>query len=137
MTRTVFFSFHYDDIENANIIRNAVDFKPAREEGYDDEAVWEEARAGGDAAIKKLMDEELDKTSVTCFLLGKDSYSRPWSQYALEKSMKDGKGIFGICLPNQDDCTSDWISEKGYPVYTWDQEKFADWVELAAEKAGL
>lgn len=136
MARNVFFSFHYADIMNANIIRNSGQFKPTRDTGFYDKSLWEEARTQGDAAIRRLIDDGLDNTSVSCFLLGAKTSSRRWCKYELKKSIEDGKGILGICLPNQNDCGPKWISEKGYKVYKWDHEKFAGWVEQAAKKAG-
>ena len=136
MARRVFFSFHYDDIMNANIVRNSGQFKPTRETGYYDASLWEEAKTKGDDAIRRLIDAGLDNTSVTCFLLGEKTSSRKWCKYELAKSIKDKKGILGILLPNQEKHGPKWISAKGYRVYKWDHTKFADWVEKAAKEAG-
>ncbi len=135
MARRVFFSFHYADIMNANIVRNSGQFKPTEETGFYDASLWEEAKTKGDAALKKLIDAGLNNTSVTCFLIGAKTSTRPWCKYELQKSIDDNKGILGILLPNQDEHGPKWISKYG-PVYNWDHEKFADWVEAAAKKVG-
>ena len=44
MARRVFFSFHYADIMNANIVRNSGQFKPNSETGFYDKSLWEEAK---------------------------------------------------------------------------------------------
>lgn len=135
MARKVFFSFHYVDIMNANIVRNSGQFKPTAETGFYDASLWEEAKTQGDAAIKRLIDKGLNNTSVTCFLLGEQTYKRPWCKYELEKSLADNKGILGILLPNQSNHGPKWISKYG-KVYNWDHTKFADWVEQVAKAAG-
>jgi hypothetical protein len=38
MARRVFFSFHYADIMNANIVRNSGQFKPTSETGWSRES---------------------------------------------------------------------------------------------------
>lgn len=135
MARRVFFSFHYADIMNANIIRMSGQFKPTAETGFYDRSLWEEAQTKGYAALKRLIDDGLHNTSVTCFLIGEQTHSRPWCKYELEKSLSDRKGILGILLPNQAKHGPKWISNHG-AVYTWDHNKFASWVEEAATAAG-
>ena len=135
MARKVFFSFHYADIMNANIVRNSGQFKPTSEEGFYDKSLWEEAKLKGDAAIQRLIDNGLRHTSVTCFLLGAETSTRRWCQYELEKSIADKKGILGIFLPNQTEHGPKWISNHGR-VYRWDHDQFPAWVEAAAKAAG-
>jgi MTH538 TIR-like domain (DUF1863) len=135
MARRVFFSFHYDDIMNANIVRMSGEFKPTKETGFYDKSLWEEAQTKGTSAIQRLIDDGLHNTSVTCFLIGAKTSTRPWCKYELEKSVADKKGILGILLPNQTEHGPKWISNYG-TVYKWDHDKFPDWVEAAATKAG-
>lgn len=135
MPRKVFFSFHYDDIMNANIVRNSGQFKPTKETGFYDKSLWEEAKTKGDAAIRKLINDGLHNTSVTCFLIGAKTSTRPWCKFELSRSIEDKKGILGILLPNQTDHGPKWISNYG-DVYSWDHNKFSDWVEASAKKAG-
>ena len=54
MARRVFFSFHYDDIMNANIVRMSGQFKPTADTGFYDASLWESAKTQGDAAIRTL-----------------------------------------------------------------------------------
>jgi len=135
MARRVFFSFHYADIMNANIVRNSGQFKPTKETGFYDKSLWEEAKLKGDAALKKLINDGLHNTSVTCFLIGENTHTRPWCKYELTQSLAEKKGILGILLPNQDKHGPKWISNYG-TVYSWNHDKFPEWVEAAAVKAG-
>lgn len=136
MARRVFFSFHYDDIMNANIVRMSGQFKPTADTGFYDASLWEEAKTKGDPAIKKLIDAGLNNTGVTCVLLGKETSARKWCRYEVDKSLEDGKGILGIYLPNQDKHGPKWLSTKDIPIYSWDDGKFPNWVEKAAKDAG-
>jgi hypothetical protein len=133
--RKVFFSFHYADIMNANIVRNSGQFKPTSETGFYDASLWEEAKTQGDAAIRKLIDQGLKNTSVTCFLIGEQTHNRRWCKYELQKSLNDSKGILGILLPNQSKHGPKWISKYG-KIHEWDHNKFAGWIEQAAQEAG-
>ena len=135
MARKVFFSFHYDDIMNANIVRNSGQFKPTSETGFYDASLWESAKTKGPSAIEALIDKGLNNTGVTCFLIGKETHNRRWCKYELEKSLENGKGILGILLPNQTEHGPKWISKHGN-VHKWDHDKFADWVDQAAKDAG-
>lgn len=135
MARKVFFSFHYADIMNANIVRNSGQFKLTSETGFYDASLWESAKTQGDSAIKRLIDKGLNNTSVTCFLIGEQTHNRKYCKYELQKSLDNGKGILAILLPNQDKHGPKWISNYG-EVYKWNHERFAEWVEQAAQDAG-
>ncbi len=135
MARRVFFSFHYADIMNANIVRHSGQFKPTKETGFYDSSLWEEAKLKGDAALKRLIDAGLANTSVTCFLIGAKTSTRRYCQYELQRSIEDGKGILGILLPNQTEHGPKWISAHG-KVYDWDHSRFTEWIEAAAQDAG-
>jgi len=136
MARKVFFSFHYADIMNANIVRMSGQFKPTEDTGFYDASLWESAKTKGDAAIKRLIDAGLNNTGVTCFLIGEKTHSRKWCKYELHESIVRRKGILGILMPNQVNHGPKWISEYDYPLYHWDHTKFAAQVEKAARDAG-
>lgn len=137
MARRVFFSFHYADIMNANIVRMSGVFKPSAETGFYDASLWERAKTQGAAAIQRLIDAGLNNTSVTVFLVGQLTYSRKWCVYERDKSLADRKGLLGIQLPNERAVgPNTWLLEKGIPVYNWDHRRFATWVEAAARQAG-
>ncbi len=135
MARKGFFSFHYADIMNANIVRNSGEFKPTAGTGFYDASLWGAAKTKGDPAVQRLIDQGLNNTSVTCILIGEHTHSRRWCKYELKKSLSDKKGILGILLPNQSEHGPKWISKYG-KVYKWDHSKFPYWVEQAAKDAG-
>lgn len=137
MARRVFFSFHYADIMNANIVRMSGEFKPTSDTGFYDASLWEEAKTKGESSIRALIDRGLGNTSVTVFLLGQQTYNRIWCIYERDKSIADGKGLLGIQLPSEAKVgPNTWLKESGIPVYNWSHDRFSEWVEAAARTAG-
>jgi hypothetical protein len=99
MAKRVFFSFHYQDVIDfrANVVRQHWLTKPDREAaGFFDSSIWEEAKRTGDLAIKKLINAGLDGTSVTCILIGSETYSRPWVRYEIMKSFRRGNSLLAV-----------------------------------------
>jgi hypothetical protein len=146
MARRVFFSFHYqNDVWRANQIRNAHVVEGCAAAGFQDASLWEEAKRKGDAAIKKLINDGLDGTTVTVVLIGSETAKRKYVGYEIDQSIARGNGLLGIYVHNLKDQNGK-TSSKGAvpaalaaaqaPVYEWDQTKFGGWVETAAKKAG-
>lgn len=98
MARRVFFSFHYDrDIWRACQVRNSWLTKPDRESaGFWDASLWEDAKRRGDAAIKAMIDEGLRNTSVTCVLIGAETWQRDWVKYEITRSLARKNGLLGV-----------------------------------------
>lgn len=108
MAKRVYFCFHYQDVADfrANVVRNHWVTKPDREAaGFFDASLWESARRQGGAAIKRLVNGGIDGTSVTCVLIGSDTYIRPWVRYEIMRSLKKGNSILAIginSIPGKD-----------------------------------
>lgn len=98
MARKVFFSFHYDDVTRANVVRNSdvVTRKYEKAARFYDKSLWEEAKKQGAQAIKRMINGGLDGSSVTCVLIGQETWCRPWVRYEILKSMARGNGILGV-----------------------------------------
>ena len=162
MARRSFFSFHYEnDVWRANIVRNSWVTKPDREAaGFIDAAAFEEIKKGGDAAIKKWIDQQLNGTSVTVVLIGSETSNREYVKYELQKSYEKGNGLLGIYIHQVKD-SNGITSTKGsnafgpigkdasgndvyfsiaYPTYDWvgddGYNNLGKWIEEAAKKAG-
>lgn len=105
MSRNVYFSFHYQDVIDfrANVVRNSGKF---RQKGADfrDGSIWEESEEKKVKAIKNLIDTELKGTSVTCVLIGSETYTRRFVRYELVKSFELKKGQLGVGI--------NWIKDK-------------------------
>lgn len=99
MSKRVFFSFHYQDVIDfrANVVRQHWVTKLSREDaGFFDASIWEEARKASSIALKRLINSGLDGTSVTCVLIGTETYKRPWVRYELMKSYLKGNKLLAI-----------------------------------------
>ena len=99
MAKRVFFSFHYDDVKDfrANVVRQHWLTKSDRTAaGFFDASIWESARKQGSVALKRLINGSLENTSVTCVLVGSQTYSRPWVRYEILKSFRRGNSIIAV-----------------------------------------
>jgi hypothetical protein len=99
MAKKVFFSFHYDDVKTfrANVVRNHdLTKRDAQEAGFFDASIWEDAKLHGDLSVKRLINTNLENTSVTCALIGMGTWSRRWVRYEILKSYDRGNLLFGI-----------------------------------------
>ncbi len=101
MARRVFYSCHYlPDAWRTSQVRNigAIDgSKPASDND------WETVKKGGDKAIQRWIDDQLNGRSCTVVLIGKDTANRKWINYEIEKSWNDKKGLVGIYVHNLKD----------------------------------
>lgn len=57
---------------------------------------WEAVKRGGDAAIKRWIDDQMSGRSCAVVLVGSETASRPWIKYEIEKAWNDRRGVVGI-----------------------------------------
>ncbi len=102
ITRRVFFSFHFQrDIWRVNQVRRLWFRKGSGEEaGYWDASLWEQRKRSGADALKSLICDGLDRTSVTCVLAGTDTYLRRWVRYEIVRSFERGNGLLTVDIHN-------------------------------------
>lgn len=144
--RRVFFSFSYEeDIWRAANVRNSGKIDAVARAGWTDASIWEEAKRKGDPAIRKLIDDALNNTSVTAVLIGADTANRRWVNYEIEKSLDRGNGLFGVRIHNLKDQTGKrskrgpvpaLLQEHRVRIYDWGVGRLGTWVERAAIHAG-
>lgn len=158
MARRAFYSFHYKpDNWRASQVRNmgvVSGNKPASDND------WEAIKKGGDAKIKKWIDDQLSGKSVAIVLIGAKTAGRKWIKYEIKTAWGDDKGIFGIYVHNLKDNDGDQSSKGKNPfsdftigdksmssivkaydppyststnVYSHIEENLADWIERAIE----
>ena len=97
--RRVFFSFKYDDVWEANVIRNSWAFASAQDReafGFVDKAEREQLKRQGDAAIVRWIRAQMTGTSVTVVLMGAHTCESRWVKFEIEESIREGKGLLGI-----------------------------------------
>jgi hypothetical protein len=146
MTRRVFFSFkYYEDVSRAMVVRNSWVTQGREAAGFIDAAAFEEVKKKGDPAIKDWIDKQLEGTSVTVVLVGKETCSSRWVKYEINKSIEKGNGLLGIDISHIKDLqgnTTERCGEipEGYPFYLWIKDdgynNMGEWIEKAAKAAG-
>jgi electron transfer flavoprotein alpha/beta subunit len=147
MARRVFFSFHYQrDIFRINQIRSIPNVTGCAAAGFQDASLWEEAKKKSDAAIKKLIDEALNNTSVTVVFIGNQTANRKFINYEIQQSIDRGNGIVGIQIAHLkhingvtdiQGVTPKLLIDNGFKIYKYvDHEKLANRIEEAALNAG-
>lgn len=98
MARNVFYSFHYaNDAWRASQVRNmgVVDGNtPIRDND------WETVKKGGDKAIEKWIDDQLNGRSCAVVLVGAQTASRKWVIHEISRAWNLGKGVVGIRVHN-------------------------------------
>jgi MTH538 TIR-like domain (DUF1863) len=100
MAHRTFFSFHYEkDVWRAGVVRNSSRLKSNIDPEWIDASLWEEAKGKGDDAIRKLINDALNGTTVTAVLIGSDTASRRWVKYEIDKSLDRGNGLLGDLHP--------------------------------------
>ena len=115
VTRRTFFSFHYKpDNWRANQVRKmgVVEGNPAVSDND-----WEAVTRGGDAAIKRWIDDQMYGKSCVIVLIGSQTSGRKWINYEIGKAWDDGKGLLGIHIHNLKDADGDQSQEGANPFY--------------------
>jgi hypothetical protein len=145
MARKVFFSFKYEDVSRAMVVRNSWVTQGKESAGFIDKAEFEKVKKKGDQAIKNWIDKQLEGTSVTVVLVGEKTCDSRWVKYEIEKSIERGNGLLGIDISKIKDLqgnTSERCRQipKGYEFYLWNKgdgyNNMGDWIEKAAKEVG-
>lgn len=98
MARRVFFSFHYEpDSWRASQVRN-IGVVDGNSPVTDND--WERVTRGGDAAIERWIEQQLNGKSCTMLLIGENTAGRKWIDYEIRRSWDLGKGVVGIYIHN-------------------------------------
>lgn len=97
-TKRVYFAFHYQDVIDfrANVVRKHNALQGVVAAGYYDHSIWEETKRTSDVALKRLINGQLEGTSITVVLIGSETYARPWVRYEIAKSFERGNRVLGI-----------------------------------------
>ncbi len=100
MARHVFYSFHYqNDISRAMVVRNRWVTQGSQiVSGVIDHADFEQVQCKGEAAVRKWIDGQLDGTTATVVLIGKETLNRPYVQYEICESIKRGNAVIGVYI---------------------------------------
>lgn len=159
--RKVFFSFDWDDVWQANQVRNSwVTKGNYTSAGFVDSADIEKVKKATYQSIRNWIDKQLEGTSVICVLIGRQTASSKWVKYEIQESIEKKNGLIGVYIHNVSDMYGN-TSIKGdnpfarppfnirptrrmiYPCcsyYEWvygnGYEYLGNWIEKAAKQAG-
>jgi hypothetical protein len=146
MARRVFFSFEYrHDVSRAMVVRKSGVTRGIQTAGFIDAAEFEKLRRSGDAAVKRWIDSQLARTSVTVVLVGRGTCTSKWVRYEIAKSKERGNGLLGIDISKIKDLrgrTSERCGRipSGCAFYLWNKDdgyrNLGRWVDQAARAAG-
>ncbi len=98
MAKRVYFAFHYQDVIDfrANVVRKHNFSEGVKAAGYYDHSIWETAKNTNSLSLKRLINSELEGTSVTAVLIGSLTYDRPWVRYEIIRSLARGNTLLGV-----------------------------------------
>jgi len=128
--RQVFFSFHYSQdnwraaqVKNMGIVDNLSTWSAND---------WEEVRFKTDKKIEEWIDAQMAMRSCIVVLIGKETSSRKWVKYEIEKAYELGKGIVGVYihgLKNADGEQTTQGSNPFYSIYNEGGHRLSNYVE--------
>lgn len=145
MARKVFFSFKYEDVSRAMVVRNSWVTQGTQAAGFIDAAEFENVKRNGDQAIKNWINNQLEGTTVTVVLVGAKTCNSRWVRYEIEQSIKRGNGLIGVDISQIKDLKGNTSTRcgqipKGKDFYLWNKHKgyenLGNWIEKAAKAAG-
>lgn len=121
--RQVFYSFHFDnDVMRVSQIRNIGAIEDNTPASPND---WEQVKRGGEASIKRWINENMSYRSCVIVLVGTETANRPWVKYEIAKAWNDGKGLLGIHINNLR-CPRNGVCAQGpnpFMTFTMERDK--------------
>jgi hypothetical protein len=157
MPRRVFYSFHYErDAWRAAQVRSMGLIDGNRPTSDNN---WEEIARGGDSAIKRWINSQMDGKSCAVVLIGSETAGRKWINYEILTAWDRGLGVVGVYIHRLKDQLGKQASQGGNPfaqffskdntrmdqiveshlsdyrsseeTYDWIKENLSEWVETA------
>jgi hypothetical protein len=149
LPRNVFFSFDYDDIMGANVVRFSNVVQPDnRNLPFRDRSMYEEAKKTPNA-IRQAIDSSLEGTTVTIVLVGLSTWRSDWVRYEIAKSLERGNGIFVVDIdgvgpdpkpsrgpsPLANMKAAPWRNGEGFDIWEWNgQDRYVEFGMLPRVK---
>ena len=126
--RRIFISFDHDDTDKVNGflgLRNIMDDF----EFFNHKLDYRIKSADPDYVGRVIREEYIQPASVIVVLIGNNTAQSKWVQWEIAESLKQGKGILGIRLPDTNGQIPQGIPSNA--VGGWLPEKFSAWIEWA------
>jgi hypothetical protein len=119
--RQIFYSFHFkNDVMRVQQIRNIGSFDGNAPVSHQE---WETVKKGGDKAIEKWIDDNMNNRSCVVVLIGEETSKRPWVKHEIKKAWEENRGLLGIYIHNLN-CPNNGKCNKGDNPF--DQFTFKD-----------
>jgi hypothetical protein len=99
MSIRVFFCFDHEDVsdQRVDLVRQHWLSKDDREDtGIFDGRNLQGFTLSGNAAVKRLIDGNLEHTLATCVLIGTNTWARRWVRYAIVESIQRGNRVVAV-----------------------------------------
>ena len=94
MVSRCFYSFHYaNDAWRVSQVRN-IRLEDGNRPATDNE--WEAVKRGGDVAIARWIDSQMEGKSTVIVMIGAETYGRRWINYEIENGWKRRKAVLGV-----------------------------------------
>ncbi len=111
MARRVYWSFYFSDDKTR--IQQVLYMGAVEGQKILTGQGWEEVKKGGDAAIKRWINDEMKGKTCLVVLVGTNTSTRPWVKYEIEKAWRDKLGVVGIRIHGLRDLVSQATSARG------------------------
>ncbi len=139
----MFFGLDYErDLFRVNKIRRVQGIIPCAAAGFESTDVWEQAKRQGGAAVRGLINDALNNTTVTVIDIGQMTSFRHYVHYEIERSLERKNGLVGVKIhkfPNEEGIRDEEgtilpeLIYAGFKVYAyWEAKNFAAHIEEAA-----
>lgn len=95
----MFYSFHYADVNRVNQVRQSGKIRPIdseRVKTVQDRSLWERKKSINGDYLRRSISKNIFGTSVTCVLVGRDTWERPWCRFEIARSLLNCNGIFAV-----------------------------------------
>lgn len=94
MAARCFYSFHYgNDAWRVSQIRN-IRLDEGNRPASDND--WESIKRGGDAAIARWIDSQMEGKSTVIVMIGSETFGRRWVNYEILNGWNRGKALLGV-----------------------------------------
>lgn len=131
--RHVFYSFHYADVFRVNHVRQSGKIRPG-DKGITvrDRSLWESVKRTDPQNLRRVINQGLTSTSVTCVLAGTETWEREWVRYEIARSLVRGNGLLTVFIDGCK-CPRSGIAPRGHNpldflAVGWN-EKIYEWVD--------
>jgi hypothetical protein len=129
--KRVFLSFASEDLDHVRGLRLLKD-NPDFDLEFYDESIKEPIDSRNADYIKRVIGEQISRTSVTVCLISETTYQSKWVDWELEKSDEEEKTIIAMAIKGVESAVLPrLIKEKNLTFWSWDPEYLAKLISEA------